>query len=90
MVVLSGGLPGPDTAVVATHAAWQRLFAGSPGVLGRDVRINGSAGTVVGVLPPDFVGPTGAADFYLAFDLGPVVANPVAVRRANGSWQSPG
>ena len=84
LVPLSGGLLSPDTAraVLVTHAAWKRLFAGSPGVFERDARINGMARTVVGVLPPDFVGPMGAADFYLPFDLGPVVANPVAVRRS--------
>lgn len=84
LVPLSGGLLGPDTSrtVLITHAAWERLFASSPGVLGRDVRINGTARTVVAVLPPGFVGPMGTADFYLPFDLGPVVANPVFARRS--------
>jgi predicted permease len=84
LVPLSGGQLGPDTAraVLVTHAAWERLFADSPGVLGRDVRIDGMPRTVIGVLPPHFVGPMGTADFYLAFDLNPVVANPVAVRRS--------
>src|SRR5262249_46725011 len=43
LVPLSGGLLSPDTAraVLVTHAAWKRLFAGSPGVFERDARING-------------------------------------------------
>jgi putative ABC transport system permease protein len=84
LVAMSGGQLAPDTAGVAlvTHAAWQRLFAGDPDALGRDVRLNGLPRTVIGVLPSDFIGPMGAADFYLAFDLGPVIANPVTVRRA--------
>jgi predicted permease len=84
LVPLSGGQLGPDTArvVLLTHAAWQRLFAGDPGVVGRDVRINGIPRTVIGVLPRDFVGPMGETDFYFAFDLGPVLANPVTVRRS--------
>jgi len=84
LVPLSGGLLAPDTAGVAviTHAAWERLFAGNPEVLGSDVRINGMPRTVIGVLPRDFIGPMGAADFYLAFDPGPVIANPVTARRA--------
>ena len=84
LVPLSGGQLGPDTArvVLLTHAAWQRLFAGDPDVVGRDVSINGIPRTVVGVLPRDFVGPMGQADFYFAFDLGPVLANPVTVRRS--------
>jgi putative ABC transport system permease protein len=84
LVALSGGQLAPDTAGVAlvTHAAWERLFARDPDVLGRDVRINGMPRTMIGVLPSDFIGPMGAADFYLAFDLGPVIANPVTARRA--------
>jgi predicted permease len=84
LVPLSGGLLARDTArvVLLTHPAWERLFASSPNVLGRDVRINGMVRMVVGVLPPGFAGPMGAADFYLPFDLGPVVTNPVAVRRS--------
>jgi putative ABC transport system permease protein len=84
LAALSAGLLAPDTApvVLVTHAAWQRLFAGDPGVLGRNVRIDGRPRTVVGVLPPDFIGPMGAADFYLAFDLTPVVTNPITARRA--------
>ena len=84
LVPLSGGLLGADAArvVLVTHTGSERLFAGSPSVLGRDVRINGLLRTIVGVLPPRFVGPMGAADFYLPFDLAPVIANPVTVRRS--------
>ena len=84
LVPLSGGQLGPDTArvVMLTHAAWQRLFAEDSGVISRNVRINGIPRTVIGVLPRGFVGPMGQADFYLAFDLGPVLGNPLTVRRA--------
>jgi putative ABC transport system permease protein len=80
----SDGQLAPDTArvVLVTHAAMERLFAGDPNVLGREVRINGIPRTVIGVLPPDFIGPMGAADFYLAFHLGPVIAHPIIARRA--------
>ena len=84
LVPLSDGQLVPDTArvVLVTHAAWERFFAGDPKVLGRDVRINGIPRSVIGVLPADFIGPMGAADFYLAFDLSPVVAHPIVARRA--------
>lgn len=84
LVPLTGGQVGPDTArvVVVTHAAWQRLFANDPGLLGQDIRINGLPRTVIGVLPPEFTGPMGDADFYFALDLAPVVAHPVTVRRS--------
>ena len=78
MVPLSGGQAGVDTArgVVLTHTAWQRLFAGDPGLLDRDVRINGLPRKVIGILPPRFVGPLGDVDFYFAFDLAPVATRP--------------
>jgi putative ABC transport system permease protein len=86
LVPLSGGQLGPDTArgVLLTHGAWQRLFGGDSAVLGQDVRINGMPRTVIGLLPADFSGPMGEADFYFAFDLGPVVADPRFAR--NSQW----
>jgi putative ABC transport system permease protein len=83
-VPLSGGQAAPDTAraVLLSYGGWQRLFQGDPRVLGREVRIDGIPRTIVGVLPSDFIAPTGNALFYFAMDLGPVVANPVTVRRA--------
>jgi putative ABC transport system permease protein len=81
-VPLTGGQTDPDTArgVIVTHAAWQRLFAGDPGLLDRDVRLNGLPRTVIGILPPRFVGPLGDVDFYFSFDLAPVVSHPVMGR----------
>ncbi len=76
-VPVSGGERGPDTArvVVLAHEAWQGLFAGDPGIVGRDVRINGIPRTVIGVLPRGFVGLRGQADFYFAFDLAPALTS---------------
>ena len=74
-VPASGAERGPDNArgIVVTHAAWQRLFSGDPGIVGRDIVINAIPRTVVGVLPRDFIGPMGPVDFYFAFDLAPSV-----------------
>jgi putative ABC transport system permease protein len=76
-VPASGAEVGPDTAraVVVAHAAWRRLFAGDPEVVGREVRINGIPRTVIGVLPRHFVGPRGPADFFLAFELAPALTS---------------
>jgi putative ABC transport system permease protein len=86
VVALSGGGQGDDTATsaVISHAAWQRLFAGDPAVVGRAALVSGVPRTVVGVLPERFVGPAGEADFYLAFDLTPVATHAFAGRRS--SW----
>src|SRR5215204_1457137 len=84
LVALSGGALGQDAGapVILSHPAWTRLFGTKANVIGRDVRINGIPRTIVGVLPESFIGPMGPVDFYLAFDRAPVVANPIAVRRA--------
>jgi predicted permease len=72
-VPASGAESGPDNArgIVVTHAAWQRLFSGDPGIVGREVLINAIPRTVVGVLPRGFVGPMGPVDFFFAFEVAP-------------------
>ncbi len=41
---------------VISHSAWQRRFGGDPGIVGRDLRLNGYPFTVVGVADPSFTG----------------------------------
>jgi predicted permease len=58
-----GFLPDDDKAEAAPVAVigygiWQQRYAGSPGVLGRQVRINEKPATIVGVMPRGFKFPT--------------------------------
>ena len=46
--------PGAPHAAVISHGLWQRRFGRDPGVVGRDVLMNGDKYTVVGVMPRDF------------------------------------
>ena len=53
-------------ALVLSHGYWQRRFGGNPDIVGKTLSFDGNPGTVVGVMPPDFVfpyrgmvGPTG-------------------------------
>ena len=43
----------PDTVLIS-HGLWQRRFGGDPNILGRQLRIEGTNLTVIGVMPPDF------------------------------------
>lgn len=46
--------PGADPVVILSHGTWQDAFGGDPGVIGRAIRVNGEASTVVGVMQRDF------------------------------------
>src|ERR1039457_1464956 len=45
-----------EPAAVISYHAWQQLFHGDPGVLGKTIRSESRAYTVVGVAPPEFAG----------------------------------
>src|SRR5688572_30416324 len=46
--------PDADKYVILTHGLWRSHYAAAPSIVGRDIRINGVAHRVVGVLPADF------------------------------------
>jgi predicted permease len=46
-----GGSPG---VVVLGYSYWQRRFGGDPGVVGKQVRVEGSPATIVGVVSKEF------------------------------------
>ena len=45
-----------DAVLVLGHGLWQRRFGSDPGVVGREVTVNGRAFSVIGVAPPEFRG----------------------------------
>ena len=47
----NGGSPG---VVVLGYSYWQRRFGGDPGVVGKQVRVEGSPATIIGVVPKEF------------------------------------
>ena len=55
-------LPGGPNVLVLSHAAWRDRFGGDPAIVGRTLRLDGEAQTVVGVMPPGFDYPRGAED----------------------------
>jgi predicted permease len=50
--------PANDHVAVLSASAWDRYFGRDPGVLGRNIDLNGAIYNVVGVLPPDAAYPT--------------------------------
>ena len=64
---------GAEPVVVLGYRFWQRQFGGDPGVLGRQLRLNDTARTVIGVMPKRFM--WRGADVYLpiSFERGRIV-----------------
>jgi len=60
-------------SVLITENYWQRRFGGDPAILGRTIRLNGAAVTIIGITPRDFVGTSIAApDFWVPLSLEPL------------------
>jgi predicted permease len=46
--------PGAEKKTLLGHEIWQRDFGGDPNIVGTNVRINGKAAVIIGVMPPNF------------------------------------
>lgn len=70
---------GKQFEVVVSNAFWKGQLGGDPGALGKELRLNGDAYTVIGVMSPDFT-------FYRGADLwAPLAMSPqtAATRDSN-------
>lgn len=69
--------PNVETAVLLGYGLWQRRFAGDPSIVGRNINVNGSSRTVVGIMPAGFRFPE-SADIW-----GPLSLDPKGNRRTD-------
>jgi predicted permease len=49
--------PGHETVVILSHGLWQRRFSSDPGIVGRQIVLDGTPHTIVGVMPAGFAFP---------------------------------
>ncbi len=59
--------PGHEQVVVLSDRLWRRDFAADPGIVGRDVRLDGKPFRVLGVMPAGFEFPIPRVEAWLPF-----------------------
>jgi len=67
---------GPKVAIIS-HGLWQKGFGGASDIIGKQIQVNSTSTTVVGVMPANFAFPPGSNDqveLLLPFQFDP--ANP--------------
>ena len=70
-----------ERQVVISDDAWEKLFARDPGAIGRRIRVNGEACTVVAVMPKAFEWPQGTGLWLLSRK--PVPPSPLDIKEAD-------
>lgn len=78
--------PGEPAVVVLGHDLWKRRFGADRGIVGREVRLNGRALTVIGVAPAGFRGLTGTADAFVPITLATVFEYSEILTEAGNHW----
>lgn len=52
---------GPNVAIIS-HGLWQKGFGGTSDIIGKQIQVDATTTTVVGVMPPNFAFPPGSND----------------------------
>ena len=73
---------GGPASVILGDAVWRTRFGADPGILGRQIRLDGQSRTVVGILPPEFRFPPEPS--YSGF-LVPMVVNANPANEGNNT-----
>jgi predicted permease len=70
--------PGAEPVMLLGYRVWQERYAGSPDVIGKTVRANGTARTIIGVMPDGFGFPNRETVWI------PLALDPLATPRGQG------
>ncbi|HEU4795248.1 MAG TPA: ABC transporter permease [Pyrinomonadaceae bacterium] len=62
---------GRENVAVLSHSLWQRRFNRDPGIINRNIKLNGESFTVVGVMPPDFFFPERETELWVPWAMEP-------------------
>ena len=76
------GTPGTPPVVVLSHGLWERRYASDPEILGRTITMDGTARTVIGVMPPAFNFPFGGVKLWT-----PIQATAAGADRGSFPYQ---
>lgn len=71
------GAVGSGPVLLISYGFWSRRFGRSPDVIGKQIEINSTPMTIIGVNPPDFTGVysvQNSPDIFLPFSMQPIVA----------------
>ena len=60
-----------DRVIVLSHAFWQRRFGADAAILNRQIRVQGVARTIIGVMPADFRYQAPDVDYWMPLYVGP-------------------
>jgi len=63
----------PTPVIVISHDFWQRRFGGDPDVLNRQIRVEGVARTIIGIMPASFRYQEPGIDFWMPLHVGPAL-----------------
>jgi putative ABC transport system permease protein len=77
----SDALPNAAPVLIVGYTIWQERYAGSPSAIGRQVRVNETPATIIGVMPKGFMFPT-TVDMWM-----PLAPTPNDLKRDNRQLQ---
>jgi predicted permease len=69
---------GAEPVILLSHDLWRDRYGSSPGIVGKSIKANGEARTVIGVMPPKFAFPIRESAWL------PLILDPLATTRGQG------